>query len=438
MADVNGDGELDLFVGGRTIPGRYPAAAASLLFRQRGGKFEPDEANNKLFAQLGLVSGAVFGDVNGDGWPDLVVACEWGPVRVFLNEKGKYREATRELGLAGYTGWWNGVTLGDLDGDGQLDIIASNWGLNSKYAHAYTLLYPLQIRYGDFDDDGVMDIVETHFDKKMGTWVTERGKSCLGSAMPFIAEKMNTYAKFGQANLEGIFGERLERGRTLEANTLEHTVFMNRSGQFKAVALPLEAQLAPGFGVGVADFDGDGNEDVFLAQNFFPVQIETPRNDGGRAIILKGDGKGGLRALGGQETGIKVYGDQRGSALGDYDQDGRVDVVVTQNGAATKLYRNVGGKAGLRVRLAGGGGNPQGVGAVARLEYEGGRQGPARAVLAGSGYWSQDSAVQVFGLAGTPKSLWVRWPGGKETRSPIPTDAHEISVKQNGEVKVIR
>ena len=175
-----------------------------------------------------------------------------------------------------------------------------------------------------------------------------------------------------------------------------------------------------------------------MAQNFFPVQIETPRTDGGRAIVLKGDGQGGLRALPGQESGIKVYGDQRGSALGDYDQDGRVDVVVTQNGAATKLYRNTGGKPGLRVRLAGGAGNPQGVGAVARLEYEDGRRGPARTVLAGSGYWSQDSAVQVFGLAGTPKSLWVRWSGGKETRSPIPANAREISVNQDGEIKVIR
>ena len=153
---------------------------------------------------------------------------------------------------------------------------------------------------------------------------------------------------------------------------------------------------------------------------------------------MKGDGQGGLRAMTGQATGIKVYGDQRGSALGDYDQDGRVDVVVTQNGAATKLYHNVGGKAGLRVRLSGGVGNPQGVGAVARLEYEDGKSGPARAVLAGSGYWSQDSAVQVFGLGGVPKSLWVRWPGGQETRSPIPAGAREISVATSGELKVAR
>ena len=439
LGDVDGDGELDLFVGGRTIPGRYPEAASSLMFKQRGGKFEKDEANSKLLAQVGLVSGAVFGDVNGDGWPDLVVACEWGPVRVFLNERGKFREATKELGLAGYMGWWNGVTLGDLDGDGKLDIVASNWGRNSKYEHAYSLLNPLEIMYGDFDDDGVVDLVETHFDQKLGMAVTERGLSCLSSAMPFIKERTPTYRKFGDAGLEQIFEpKRLATARKVAANTLAHLVFLNRGGKFEAVALPVAAQLAPGFGIGVADLDGDGKEDVFMAQNFFPVQIETPRNDGGRAIVLLGDGQGGLRAMPGQLSGIKVYGDQRGSALGDYDQDGRVDVVVSQNGAATKLYHNVGGQPGLRVRLAGGMGNPQGVGAVARLEYEGGKRGPARAVLAGSGYWSQDSGVQVFGLAGTPKNLWVRWPGGRETVVAIPADAREISVNPAGELKVIR
>ncbi len=438
LADVDGDGDLDLFVGGRTIPGRYPEAASSLLFKQRNGKFEKDEVNSKVFAALGLVSGAVLGDLNGDGWPDLVVACEWGPVRVFLNEQGKFREATKELGLEGYPGWWNGVTLGDLDGDGRLDIVASNWGRNSKYEGAYTLYNPLQILYGDFDDDGVMDIVETHFDKKLGMLVPERGLSCSSSAMPFIKERTPTYAKFGAASLEEIYGERLKKARKVEANTLEHLVFLNRTNTFVVRALPVEAQFAPGFGIGVADFDGDGNEDIFLAQNFFPVQIETPRNDGGRAILLKGDGTGQFKAVSGQESGIKVYGDQRGAALGDYDQDGRVDIVVTQNGAATKLYRNTGGKPGLRVRLNGPAGNPQGVGAVLRVEYAEGKRGPARAITAGSGYWSQDSAVQVFGLSGTPTHLWVRWPGGKETRTAIPPNSHDLALNPNGEIKVER
>ena len=239
---------------------------------------------------------------------------------------------------------------------------------------------------------------------------------------------MGTYQAFGGASIEGIYGERLSGASVVEATVLDSMVFMNRGGEFEARALPLEAQLAPGLGVSVADMDGDGAEDVFVSQNFFASQVETPRLDGGRGLWLKGDGKGNLTSVPGQESGVKVYGEQRGCAVGDFDQDGRVDLVVTQNGAETKLFRNAKAKPGLRVRLEGGLKNLTGVGAVMRLEYEGGERGPAREIHAGSGYWSQDGAVQVLGKAKEPKALWVRWPGGKETTTEIPAGAEEISV----------
>jgi hypothetical protein len=133
---------------------------------------------------------------------------------------------------------------------------------------------------------------------------------------------------------------------------------------------------------------------------------------------------------------VTVYGEQRGCALADYDGDGRVDLVVTQNGAATKLYHNVGGKPGLRVRLKGGAANPTGVGAQMRLIY-GERKGPVREIHAGSGYWSQDGAVQVLGMADTPTQLWVRWPGGKTLTASVSRGAREIEVTTDGEVKVL-
>src|SRR5205823_4460479 len=131
MADIDADGQLDLFVGGRVIPGRYPEAAPSYIYRSDGKQWQLDVENSRLLQKVGLVSGAVWSDVDGDGFPELILACEWGPVRVFKNQTGKLHEATEELGLAGFTGWWTGVTTGDLDGDGRLDIIACNWGLNS-------------------------------------------------------------------------------------------------------------------------------------------------------------------------------------------------------------------------------------------------------------------------------------------------------------------
>jgi len=175
--------------------------------------------------------------------------------------------------------------------------------------------------------------------------------------------------------------------------------------------------------------NGDGNEDLFLSQNFFATAPDTTRDDAGRGLWLRGDGKGGLKPVPGQESGVKVYGEQRGCALGDYDHDGRVDLAVTQNGNATKLYHNVGAKPGLRVRLVGPPGNPTGVGATIRLKF-GERLAPAREIHAGSGYWSQDSPVQVMAMPEPPTQIWVRWPGGKVTTNELPKGALEIKVTQ--------
>jgi hypothetical protein len=219
----------------------------------------------------------------------------------------------------------------------------------------------------------------------------------------------------------------LKAGSFLMANTLDHKLFLNSGDHFDAVSLPLPAQVAPAFGVTVGDVDGDGHEDVFITQNFFATPIETPRNDSGRGLWMKGDGKGGLDPIPGQLSGIKVYGDARGCALADYDHDGRVDLVVTQNGAATKLFHNVRAKPGLRVRLSGPPGNTDGIGAQMRLLF-GERLGPMREVHAGSGYWSQDSLVEVLSTPEMPTKIWVRWPGGKVTVSDVPANAREIVV----------
>src|SRR5262249_31448153 len=178
--------------------------------------------------------------------------------------------------------------------------------------------------------------------------------------LPFLQERFSTYEAYGQASLEEIYGEKLKQMSVVEANTLQSMLFLNRGDHFEARPLPVEAQLAPAFAVCVGDFDGDGDEDVSLSQNCFPMTSETPRNDAGRGLWLQGDGNGNFRSVPGQESGIKVYGDQRGAALCDYDKDGRVDLVVTQNGAETKLFHNVRAKPGLRVKLRGPPGNLNG------------------------------------------------------------------------------
>ena len=435
VANVRGDGHLELFVGGRVIPGRYPEAADSRIYRNVGGQLQLDEENSRVLEKVGLVNGAVWSDLDGDGFPELILACEWGPIRVFKNERGRLHEVTRELGLDKYTGWWRGVTTGDIDGDGRLDIIASNWGLNSDYQAGNE--HPLQLFYGDFSDRGGDDLIETVYDPALQAIVPRRSRDAVFASFPYLAGSFPTCQAYAKANIDQILAHLPKPADKVQATTLASTVFFNRTNRFEAVELPYEAQIAPALGVNVADFDGDGNEDIFLSQNFFCTQVETPRLDAGRGLLLLNRGGGKLEAVPGPRSGILVYGEQRGSAVGDFDEDGRADLVITQNGAETKLYQNVGAKPGLRVRLTGPPGNPDGVGATMRLVF-GGRMGAAREIHGGSGYWSQDSVVQVLGCPESPTQIWVRWPGGKTTTSPIPAGAKEITVDTAGKLTVNR
>lgn len=370
------------------------------------------------------VNGWAAADLDGDGDADLALATEWGPVRVFRNDDGQFTERTDALGLADYRGWWNGVAMIDANNDGRLDVVATNWGRNSFYE---TLLREeggesrLALFVGDVDGNGTVEQLEA---MRVGDrWLPVRDRHALEKGLPDLRSRFPVHAAMVKAGIEGIAGPAFERLKKMEVNHLDTTLFINHGDRFEPVPLPMEVQLAPAFSVCVGDVDADGNDDLFFSQNFFAVRPEDPRNDAGTGLWLLGRGDGTFRPLKPSESGVRVDGEQRGAALADFDHDGRVDLVVTQNAAKTRLFRNQAETRGLRVRIDG---ETNGVGVCLRLCYADGTKGPVRVVQAVAGYRSVNATTQVLGAAGAPVAVEAAWPSGKKTTVPLNPGQAEV------------
>ena len=421
LADVDGDGDLDVFVAGRYQPGRYPEAVSSTLWLNQGGKLVPSAGWSEPFKKLGLVAGATFVDLNQDGKPDLALTTEWGPVRIFINRGTRFEEATKDWKLDGLKGWWTGIVAGDFNGDGRMDLACGNWGQNSVYA-----LYrphPLRLFHGEWSGAGVQLLECWGSDTN---WFPIHDRLWLERGFPGIAVDFPTHEAFSTASARDVLKSAYDSAAYVEASEFSSTVFLNEGGSFKPVPLPREAQWAPIFSVSVADVDGDGIDDLFCTQNFFGTATDLTREDAGQGLWLRGRGDGRFEAIDASVSGIHVFGEQRGAALGDFDQDGRVDVAVTQNGGATRLFANRHAAAGMRVILKGAAANPDAIGAQIRVLYAGGDPGPTRSIQAGSGHWSQDSSTQILGLRGIPAAVWIRWPGGREQKVPVQAEQRSV------------
>ena len=435
-ADFDRDGDLDLFIGGRVIPGRYPLAPENLLLRNETTDGHPRFVNAMAgqdpgLLKSGLVTAALWSDANGDGWTDLLVAHEWGPLRLFQNEAGRLVEVTREAGLEDSTGWWNGITGRDLDGDGDIDYVVSNCGLNTRY-HA-SEEKPARIYYGDFDGSGSHRIVEAEYEGL--DLYPVRGKSCSTRAMPYLKERFETYHDFAKADLKEIYrGPKLEDAESFVATTLEHSVFINDgSGRFQRRALPRGTQIAPGFGVRLTEVDGDGHPDLYMVQNFHSPQPEVGPMHGGVSQLLLGSKSGELVPVAPERSGLLVPGDGMSLVEADMNSDSHPDYLVGLNDNAAQAFEHRARTSHriVRIRLSGRKGNASGVGSKVTLVLDNGATQSGE-VYAGDGYLSQSPPALSFGVPEGKKvsEVRVRWPDGSESIHENQAMRHSYLLKQ--------
>lgn len=414
-ADFDRDGDMDVFVGGRVVPGQYPSFPQSVLLVNEGGDLVADHSKFVGIENLGMVTSALWSDANGDGWLDLVVCGEWTPIRFFLNNQGKLSEkSSQDCGLAGVSGWWNSLTATDVDNDGDIDYIAGNVGLNTKY-HA-SKEAPIQLFYGDFEGRGTMNIVEAEYEGD--ALFPMRGKSCSTRAMPSLGSKFDTFRSFASALLTDIYD--VSKAERFEANELQHGVFINDgNASFEFKALPRLAQIAPVWGIVASDLNGDGYVDIALGQNFHGPQVETGRFDGGQGLLLLGNGSGEFEAVGPPKSGILIPGEARGLALGDLNDDGRPDLVFTRVNDSVLPLVNQGSPDSHFITLSFDANASIVTGARVEVNYEDGSVSAAE-VFAGGGYLSQSEQKLFFGYKNEnpPSSLKIRWSDGNIDEFP--------------------
>ncbi len=307
VADIDNDGDLDIFIGSRVVPGRYPESPQSLLLINNGkGAFaNAPEAMRTPLESLGMVTDAAWLDVDKDGSKDLVVCGEWMKLHLLSNKNGKLTDVSNQYFPDTLKGWWNRLQLADMDGDGDMDLIAGNWGLNSPVK--VSKAEPAIMFYYDFDNNGSVDPLICYYIQGKSYPMASRDE--MTDQMVSLRQKFPTYDSYANATIADILTPgQLKAARQLSTNYLETTYFENDNGVFKAKKLPLQANFFPVFAITTGDFDRDGKQDILLAGNSDHARIKIGKIDAGYGVLLKGDGKGHFEYLPQNKSGLSVRG----------------------------------------------------------------------------------------------------------------------------------
>ena len=418
-ADFDHSGRLGVFLGGRVLTGQYPYAPTSSLWANRDGKFEDvTDTIAPGLREVGMVTSALWSDVDGDGWVDLLLTLEWGGVKYFHNNGGKsFEDQSEKAGFAAAgTGWWTSVSAADFNGDGRMDYVVGNLGLNTQY-HADPE-HPALLFSGDFKGDGATQLIEGYYEgDKLYPWRTLRD---LGTAVPSVLKRYPRWDQYERATLGEIFGDdKLAKADRFAATEFRSGVFLSQAdGTYHFEPLPRIAQISPLQGMVTGDFNGDGHADIYAVQNSYAPITPVGRFDGGLSQLLLGDGQGHFTPVTPKASGLVVSADAKALVALDLDQNGWPDFFASRNNNTALAFRNrtVAGHHPLQILLHGPAGNPTAVGARITVVFKDGATETSE-VYAGSGYYSQSSSACFFGYtdANPPKQIRVRWPTGTTT-----------------------
>ncbi len=332
--DLDGDQDLDLFVAGRQMPGRYGVPADSYILKNENGRLtNVTESIAPFLKGIGMVTDAKIADLNSDGQNELVVVGEWMPVKVF-SISNELKDISSQYISTETNGWWNTIAIEDIDGDNDLDIIAGNLGHNIKYKASKA--EPFKVYVDDFDKNGSNDIYLGYYQN--GQCYPVRGRQCSSEQMPFVKKKFATYQDFGLATIDKVLEDHISSTTVVHnVHTFSNTIFLNENNQFKEVILPNEAQISPVYGIAVDDFDKDGRKDIFLAGNMYQREVETTRSDAGKGCLISYLEDGTFSVKRTLETGISADKDVRQVKI--VKQPNANLLVIANNNDQAQIYR---------------------------------------------------------------------------------------------------